>query len=146
MEQKDPENVVSLPEELKLEKMDLTERIELLNAFKSIREAFPKLKKTSSQIERYINRQYIDWVDDNIKGILGEPKSQTFSDTEVKILKALASKVQQKQDAPPSAQPKTSNPAPNSKLTDGVDVAKYRKTQEEFLKQLEAMDRAAPEY
>ena len=150
MESKDGTPMVELVpvEPLSLDKMELTDRIELLNALRSVRDKLPKLK-TSPQIERYIYRQYLDWVDQNIKVVLGESKkSDVFSDQEIQILKALASKVQQKQDTPQvsKAQPLIQNDQPQTKLKEGIDVAKYRKSQEDFLRELEAMDRNSPQF
>lgn len=146
-----PDNIVSLPEELTLEKMELTERIELLNALRSIREQLPKLKKSSPEIERYVHRQFMGWVDSHIKLVLGEPQETVFSSQEITVLKALAAKVQQKQ--PQSSQPpqpqqtqKQQPQKPATPLRETVDVEKFRKSQEDFLRQLEAMDRNAPQF
>lgn len=157
MDQKDlPDNIVSLPEELTLESMDLTGRIELLNALRYIRDQLPKLKKASPEIERYIHRQFIGWVDSHIKTVLGEPQESVFSAKEIEVLKALAAKVQQKQEAPVSGpapvattatapQNTAQRPTPTS-LKESFDVTKFRKSQEDFLRQLEAMDRDAPQF
>lgn len=145
-----PENVVPLSKEVSLESMNLTDRIEVLNAFRSIRDQLPKLKKVQPEIERYVHTQFVNWIDSQIKGILGEPQEQAFSPQEITVLKALASKVQQRQPTAPVAaevpqKQQTQKPTPTP-LRETVDVEKFRKSQEDFLRQLEAMDRNAPQF
>ena len=142
-------NVVSLPEladEISLEGLDLTRRIELLNALRSIRDQLPKLKKFSPEIEKYIHHQFVDFVDAQIKGVLGEPQDSVFSKHEIIALKALAAKVQQKQESPIAVSPTVQKQKPTTPLKETVDVEKFRKSQEDFLRQLEAMDRNAPQF
>jgi hypothetical protein len=149
-----PDNVVTLPEEISLDTLDLTDRIELLNALRSIRDQLPRVKKASPAIERYVHRRFIDWVDGHIKKVLGEPQESAFSQQEIAALKALAAKVQQRQEGPqPVNRPEWQAPktpvSPTQKaspLKETVDVEKFRKSQEDFLRQLEAMDRNAPQF
>lgn len=146
-----PDNVVVLLEEITLDTLSLTDRIELLNALRSIRDQLPKVKKASPAIERYVHKQFVDWVDAHIKKVLGEPQESVFSQQEITALKALAAKVQQRQETPQPTVTKSPAPAPTpaqkpAPLKETVDVEKFRKSQEDFLRQLEAMDRNAPQF
>jgi hypothetical protein len=144
-----PDNVVVLLEEITLDTLNLTDRIELLNALRSIRDQLPKVKKASPAIERYVHKQFVDWVDAHIKKVLGEPQESVFSQQEITALKALAAKVQQRQETPPQPTVTKSPASPAQKpapLKETVDVEKFRKSQEDFLRQLEAMDRNAPQF
>lgn len=138
-----------------LNDLNMVERVELLNAYKSIHSKLPEVK-ASSWILTILKAEYQSWVDSKMAELFGEssPSQSQFSDSEIVALKALAQTVISRKQASPSPSPspqpqpqRKAAPAPRSNYEkSSVQSEEYIRAQNDFLTQLAKMERDGPEF
>ena len=154
-----PQEVSPAPEKvakrsLTIGELSLDEKVSILNALRAIRSKTPKVKDQKAQA--LIDALYVKWVDETMLQILApQAASQSFQQQEIDALKVLAQTILQRQQgsaarpAPAPMVPRTganSQPVPQPLVDGGVNDAKFRKAQMDFLQEISKLEREGPEF